>query len=122
MKIMLSIPPCEWCGLLRQGHFNKSEIHFDRFSARNSLNYAEYSCLLSSACTDWSAQRKNKRTLWRRMFWTLLVTRVVRARSYEFNWYAIILTLTHHNNIIQVASYLSKSPSTYIITLYKILM
>ena len=26
---------------------------------------------------------QNKRTLWRSMFWTLLVTRVVRARSYE---------------------------------------
>ena len=26
---------------------------------------------------------KNKRTLWRSMFWTLLVTRVVRARYYE---------------------------------------
>ena len=29
MKIMTSIPPNEWCGLLRQGHFNKSEIRFD---------------------------------------------------------------------------------------------
>ena len=26
---------------------------------------------------------QNKRTLWRSMFWTLIVTRVVRARSYE---------------------------------------
>ena len=26
---------------------------------------------------------QNKRTLWRSMYWTLLVTRVVRARSYE---------------------------------------
>ena len=26
---------------------------------------------------------QNKRTLWRSMFWTVLVTRVVRARSYE---------------------------------------
>ena len=26
---------------------------------------------------------QNKRTLWRSIFWTLLVTRVVRARSYE---------------------------------------
>ena len=27
MKIMLSVPPYEWCDLLRQGHFNKSVIH-----------------------------------------------------------------------------------------------
>ena len=26
---------------------------------------------------------QNKRTLWRSMFWTLLVTHVVRARTYE---------------------------------------
>ena len=26
---------------------------------------------------------QNKRTLWRSMFWTLLVTRAVRPRSYE---------------------------------------
>ena len=42
MKIMTSIPPKEWCGLLRQGHFNKSEIRFDHlqrathYIARNS--------------------------------------------------------------------------------------
>ena len=79
---MSSIPPNEWCGLLRQGHFNKSEIRFDHF--QRATHYIARNIHVNSQARPrigWhSAKQKN---IWRSMFWTLLVTRIVRASSYE---------------------------------------
>ena len=43
---------------------------------------------------------QNKRTLWRSMFWTWLMTRVVHAHSYErkksFNWHVLCTRVCTH--------------------------